>query len=214
MTVGESESEVTWYPRNLAVGEKGTPKIYQFLSEAFSETQNFRYAEFGFYRAATALTVAKRFPKAELHLFDYSQAVEAARLKFAELPNRVFFYSSTERYLDSYNWPLVQLLSQQAGAPLFDYCFLDGAHTFAVDALTFFLADRLLNVGGYLDFDDYRWRLRGSSLDPERVPQTSLMYTEEQIDTYQVALIVEELVRRDPRYVEVMPNKVFRKVSN
>jgi hypothetical protein len=40
-----------------------------------------------------------------------------------------------------------------------DYVFLDGAHTFAIDALTFFLTDRLLKIGGHFDFDDYSWKL-------------------------------------------------------
>ena len=43
--------------------------------------------------------------------------------------------------------------------PIFDYVFIDGAHTWMLDALAFLLVDRLLRVGGYVDFDDYpgRW---------------------------------------------------------
>jgi len=207
------EEDILWYPDGLAVGAAGTPSTYRFMAEVFGSKEHIRYAEFGFYKGATALNVAKRFPNAELHLFDYKKAVEAVKPNFQHLPNRVHFWPSSERYLDSYNWSLLRLIQVQAGKPLFDYCFLDGAHTFAIDALTFFLSDRLLNVGGYLDFDDFNWRLRGSSLDPTRIPETALMYSPEQIDERQVALIINEVVRRDSRYVEVVDNKVFQKLS-
>ena len=37
------------------------------------------------------------------------------------------------------------------------------------------------------------------------------MATEQQIDRQQVALVVDLLVRRDPRYHEMVANKIFRK---
>jgi hypothetical protein len=63
--------------------------------------------------------------------------------------------------------------------PIFDYCFLDGAHTFSIDALNFFLCDKLTRIGGFIDFDDYNWTLRGSSLDPSKVPEIGEQYTAE-----------------------------------
>ena len=97
--------------------------------------------------------------------------------------------------------------------PIFDYCFLDGAHTVAVDALTYLLCDKMLRVGGYIDFDDYNWRLRGSSLDPSRIPEIGDQYTEEQIDAFQVKMIIDALVRRDARYKEVVKDKIFQKIA-
>lgn len=78
------------------------------------------------------------------------------------------------KFNDSYNWNLIKLFKSSGFQPIFDYCFLDGAHTFAIDALSFFLVDKLLKVGGYVDFDDYGWRLRNSSLDPEKIPEISM----------------------------------------
>ena len=98
-------------------------------------------------------------------------------------------------------------------SPIFDYCFLDGAHTFAVDALNFFLCDKLTKVGGYPDFDDYSWTLRDSSLDPKLVPAIGEQYTDEQIDSFQVAKIVNLLVEQDERYVTVFPKKIYQKVK-
>jgi hypothetical protein len=205
---------MNWYPKQVLVGPEGTPGTYEFMKSAFHPDQHFHYSEFGVYRADTARNVCDLFANAALHLFDFDDAIETARSKLAPYKNRVFFYGNTQKYNDSYNWSLMKLIKAQNGIPLFDYCFLDGAHTVAIDALTYFLCDRLLKVGGYMDFDDYRWRLRGSSLDPAKVPQIADQYTEEQIDSYQVALIVDELVRRDARYKEVINEKVFQKVAD
>jgi hypothetical protein len=48
-------------------------------------------------------------------------------------------------------------------------------------------------------------------LDPTAFPLTAQRYTEEQIHLPQMALVVNLLVRRDPRHTEVLPNKLFRK---
>jgi len=64
-----------------------------------------------------------------------------------------------------------------------------------------------------MDFDDYGWRMRGSSMDPSRIPETSLQYTDEQIDGYQVKMIIDTLVRRDARYREIVKDKIFQKIA-
>jgi hypothetical protein len=146
----------------------------------------------------------------EIHLFDYADRVEpiAARLRAAGHRN-VVAHGNSRRLLDSYNWSLMAVLADHP-APVFDYVFIDGAHTWAHDALAFLLADRLL--GGYMDFDDYGWTLESSpSMNPAAFPEVEALYTNEQITTPQVALVVDLLVRRDERYEEVVPDKVFRK---
>jgi len=87
-------------------------------------------------------------------------------------------------------------------------------HNWAVDALAAFLADRMLKVGGYLDFDDYDWTLGGSaSLNPMVFPLTRKLYTAEQIASKQVKMIVDLIIRRDPRYQEVVADKIFQKLA-
>jgi len=72
----------------------------------------------------------------------------------------------------------------------------------------------MLKVGGHIDFDDYHWTLgKSPALRPERFPLTGKMFTREQIDTEQVKMIVELLVRRSGRYDEVVENKIFKKLS-
>lgn len=204
--------EGVWYPTQLLVGAEGTPATYKFMAEVFDADAAFTYAEFGFYEGGTARNVANLFPRSVLHLFDFENVCLKVAPRFAPFGARVHFHANTQRYCDSYNWPLMKMLEQHA-QPIFDYCFLDGAHTFVIDALTFFLCDRLLKPGGYMDFDDYTWRLRGSSMDPKKLPIIAEQYTDEQIDALQVRMIVDGLVRRDKRYKEVVTNKIFQKLA-
>jgi hypothetical protein len=122
-------------------------------------------------------------------------------------------FGSSYKLLDSYNWSLAKVLAQNS-RPIYDYVFIDGAHTFAVDALATLLLDRLLKVGGYMDLDDWDWTLRGSpSLNPRVFPATNQMYTPEQIETRQVELIIDVILRRSPCYREVVPNKVVQTIA-
>lgn len=200
-----------WYPDKVAVGSDGTSETYKFMQNVFSPQQCFHYAEFVIYQGDTARNVIELFPNVILHLFDFHETIENVRSKLDPLSRRIFYYGNTQKFNDSYNWQLLKLIEAQQNGYLFDYVFLDGAHTLAVDGLTFFLCDKLLKPGGFMDFDDYSWRLRGSSLDPQKVPVISDQYTDEQIDSFQVKMIVDILVKSDNRYKEVLANKVYQK---
>lgn len=49
--------------------------------------------------------------------------------------------------------------------------------------------------------------------EPERLADHRRASYQEQIDAQQVALVVDLLVRRDGRYEEVVPHKVYRKIA-
>jgi len=200
-----------WYPKSLRVDSHGSQSTIDFLVRNFERNSLFHYAEFGIYEGSTAKAIASHFPNAILHLFDFHNVLDQFSSKHPEFENRIQFYGNTQKYNDSYNWNLSKLLHQ--GDIRFDYIFLDGAHTFAVDALTFFLSDRLIMEGGYIEFDDYEWRLRGSSLDPGLVPEILTQYTDEQIDDYQVKRIVDLLVKKDSTYVEILTDRTYQKKS-
>jgi predicted O-methyltransferase YrrM len=197
------------------LGDLNVPAANAKTVEFFAASGCRRYAELGVYQGDTALAIAASLGgEGELHLFDFEDRVElvACRLREAGHDN-VFAHPNTRRLMDSYNWSLMELLAQHA-EPVFDYVFLDGAHTWAHDALAFCLVDRLLLPGGYLDLDDYGWTLRDSpSMNPGVFPEVEELYTHDQIDTAQVALVIDLLVKRDPRYEEVLPNKIFRKAA-
>jgi predicted O-methyltransferase YrrM len=181
--------------------------------EFFGSTDSRAYAELGVYKGYTAARIAEQLAgEGEIHLFDYEDRLAEAALRVrATGHTKVIEHPNSRRIMDSYNWSLMRLLAQH-GEPIFDYVFIDGAHTWMLDALAFLLVDRLLRVGGYVDFDDYAWTLAGSpSMKPEVFPDVCRLYSSEQIDERQVALVVDLLVRPDPRYEELLENKVFRK---
>jgi predicted O-methyltransferase YrrM len=196
------------YPATVSVSEPNRQTV-DFIASCGAE----EIAEVGIYMGHTSLEIARVLDgRGHLHLFDFEDRVTAVAARLAQNGfDNVRTYGSSYKLLDSYNWPLGKLAAT-SDAPIFDYVFLDGAHTYAVDALAFFLCDRLLKVGGHIDFDDYGWTLAGSpSLRPERFALTAKLYTPEQIATPQVKMIVDGLVRTSNRYTEVVENKIFRK---
>jgi len=199
------------YPSILAVSGPNQATL-QFLGTTDCRT----IAEIGVYVGETSEGLA-RFLNGlgMLHLLDYEDQVLNVQRRLRKLGyDNVIAHGNSRKLLDSYNWSLMKLLQQHTG-PIFDYVFIDGAHTWNVDGLTFFLVDRLLRPGGYVDFDDYSWSLANSpSLRPSVFPLTAELYTSEQISVAQVALIVDLLVKPNPRYQEVVPNKIYRKLRS
>ncbi|HET6401900.1 MAG TPA: class I SAM-dependent methyltransferase [Candidatus Kapabacteria bacterium] len=61
----------------------------------------------------------------------------------------------------SYTWELKRMIEAQTRnhdvQPLFDFCFIDGAHNWETDGLAFFLVEKLLVPGGWILFDDLDW---------------------------------------------------------
>ena len=207
-----------WYPQKIGAGDMdGTysKQTVDFVRDTYGTNTNITIGEFGIWRGATTFRLAQLLDgRGTIHIFDYADNTHAVKMELARRGfKNIVAWGSSYKFLDSYNWNLKKIL-ENSSKPLFDFCYLDGAHTWAIDALTFFLCDRLLKVGGYIQFDDYRWRLRGSSLDPVNVSQTAQMYTDEQIDAFQVRAIVDLLVKRDPHYKEVLRNRIYQKVAS
>lgn len=64
-----------------------------------------------------------------------------------------------------YNWALWTYLRDNSKGdyiePMFDFCFLDGAHIWQIDGFAFFLAEKLIRPGGWLLLDDLKWSVGG-----------------------------------------------------
>lgn len=104
------------------------------------------------------------------------------------------FYEPT-----SYTWRMMKMLREDA-TPRFDFCYLDGAHSWFVDGFAFFLVDRLLKPGGWILFDDLDWTYEGSPAlrDSERVQSMP----DEEKSAEQVQAIYDLLVKTHPNYGE------------
>jgi len=118
------------------------------------------------------------------------------------------FYEPT-----SYTWRLMKFIEEKS-KPLYDLCYLDGAHSWFDDGFAFFLVDKLIAPGGWIIFDDVDWTfatsqgLKGSPLIKD-MPQ-------EEKETPQIRKVYELLVKSHPNYGEfkVIDNWAFaRKIQ-
>jgi len=97
----------------------------------------------------------------------------------------------------SYTWRLMKFLDQDS-PPRFDLCYLDGAHNWFVDALAFFLVDRLLRPGGWIIFDDLDWSYATSPALKDTAAVQAMPADERTIP--HVRKIYELLVKPHPDY--------------
>jgi predicted O-methyltransferase YrrM len=58
----------------------------------------------------------------------------------------------------SYTWELAKMLKQEP-RPVFDFCYLDGGHTWDATGYGFVLVDMLLRPGGIIVLDDLNWTI-------------------------------------------------------
>jgi predicted O-methyltransferase YrrM len=202
------------YPDKLATHAASSTTL-RFVQEK-SWIRN--YAEFGVYEGATCLEVAKILAdrSGSIDLFDFQHRVDEceARLKDLWGAVKVVGHGNTEKLLDSYCWSLLRILDGKPVAArdrLWDYVFIDGPHSWAVDGYALLLCDRMIRPGGFVELDDARWTLqRSPTLNPTVFPETAQLYTDEQIKTAQVSKIIEHII---PflGYTVVVKDRVFNK---
>lgn len=186
-----------------------------FVRQAFTDTSPLTFAEIGVDKGDTSLELAHFLNgRGTLHLFDYENVASKVKDRLAAKGlNNTVVHGCSRCSHDSYNWNLMRLLRDSTELR-FDYVFLDGAHTWEIDGLAFFLCDILLKKNGFIDFDDYDWCHASSpTCNPTSYPSIAKMYTMEQISTPNVALVVDLLVRRSGRYKEILRNKIFMRIA-
>lgn len=61
----------------------------------------------------------------------------------------------------SFTWELGTML-EQTPRPQFDFCYLDGGHTWDVTGFAFLLVDMMIKPGGIILLDDLNWSIEGS----------------------------------------------------
>lgn len=96
----------------------------------------------------------------------------------------------------SYNWRLMQLLRDRPDQQ-FDFCYIDGGHTWYSTGFAFCLVSRLLKPGGWIIFDDLDW----THEDPEvREAAHVRAMPDEERRTPQIRMVYELLVMRDSAF--------------
>ncbi len=105
----------------------------------------------------------------------------------------------------SYTWRLMKLI-RQSGEHQFDFCYLDGGHSWDATGFAFFLVEKLLRPGGWILFDDLNWRYaRLASRYRERrqiTPEWLARMSNEEIQTPQIRRVWELLVKQHPSFCE------------
>lgn len=99
----------------------------------------------------------------------------------------------------SYTWRLMKLLEESA-EPRFDFCYIDGGHSWDVSGFGFLLTDRLLKPGGWVLFDDLDWTYSQMVPGDGPVPGWLAQKSAEEIETAQVRKVWELLVKTHPNY--------------
>lgn len=118
-------------------------------------------------------------------------------LRRAGLQSRV---SVIVRDDSSYDWYLkeqVQSRSNDAGfcEPLYDLCYLDGAHEWMIDGLAVVLVEKLLRADGWLILDDLTWLPTQSSAD-------ALGYSEAERSEPHMKAIFELIIKQSPNFTQ------------
>lgn len=148
-----------------------SPAAGEELHEFVREQRFERCMELGFAHGGSAVYIASaleangvgHLDSVDLHVAKERVPPATETLQRAGLEHRV-----TLHYEDtSYTWFLHDKLREQLRdgdslEPLYDFVFIDGAHTWDVDALAFALVDRLLKPGGWILLDDLDWNIGDS----------------------------------------------------
>lgn len=166
-------------------------------------------AELGVGIGATTLTLAREMNHhGQLHLFDFHEKLEELAADLAQLGfSNIECFGNTAKHWDSYNWALAKSLLAGKRA-IYDYIYLDGSHTFAVDGLAFVLCDLLLKPGGFIELDDYYWTFAMSQWMKESRQE---FMTDEQINTAQVAMVINLFLKGNPNYQVMVEGRIYRK---
>lgn len=103
----------------------------------------------------------------------------------------------------SYVWYLKEQIAARSDAqgncePMYDFCYLDGAHNWTIDGLAALLVEKLLNSGGWLLLDDLEWSYASS---PSGAAEPFPLSASERREPH-VRAVFDLLVRQHPSFSE------------
>lgn len=100
----------------------------------------------------------------------------------------------------SYDWWLKEQVQERSDAdgncePLYDFCYIDGAHEWTIDGLAAVLAEKLLRPEGWLLLDDVTWSFALGKLTGE-----TFRLSEEERQEPHVQAVFDLIVRQNPSF--------------
>lgn len=104
----------------------------------------------------------------------------------------------------SYTWWLkdqVAANSDKIGncSPIYDFCYLDGAHNWTIDGLSVVLIEKLLRNNGWLLLDDLYWTYASGSPSPGQGPADLRLSSAERSAPH-MAAVFNLIVRQHPSF--------------
>lgn len=192
----------------------------EVLQRLVAENPNssIRVAEIGIDRGATTFEIVKILRRGDfLDLFDMETCALAPQIEgiSSESDCTISFFPNSNKSSDSYFWPISKIRLKKTephlgGVNIWDAVYLDGSHSFPADAPVTCLLKDMVKINGFIVFDDMYWRMSRSP-----TCNTSAMrerFTEEQMETPHVEMLVELFVRTDSRFKELTPSNSPRAI--
>src|SRR5947207_3715163 len=104
----------------------------------------------------------------------------------------------------SYDWWLKEQVAARTDAagncePVYDFCYLDGAHNWTVDGFAVVLIEKLLRPGGWLLLDDLNWDYRS---DPHGQRERGVFFplSKSELTTPHVREVFDLIVKPHPAF--------------
>ena len=164
-------------------------------------------AEVGVGYGATSVEIVKRLRQEDTFYF-YSFQEEVDEL-YDDLKKQEYCKCSlvpmgnSHTLYDSFCWNLgKQAIDLKGKEGIFDLVYLDGAHSFLFSGLACALLKTLIRENGWLIFDDMSWSYGNSpNHNPKVEPGILEQYTQEQVDTFQIQMVVDAFMKNDENWI-------------
>jgi len=109
----------------------------------------------------------------------------------------------------SYDWWLKERVAERSdGAgncePMYDFCYIDGAHNFTIDGLAVVLVEKLLRPAGWLLMDDLNWTYEGWGALEDQAASRGILYPLSQSEQTEphIRAVFELIVKQHPSFTE------------
>jgi predicted O-methyltransferase YrrM len=158
----------------------------------------------------TAQGASAAYMAAALHANGKGRLVTVDREGAGYAPGRLLEDVGLREWVDlvvrddsSYDWFLKEQIDRHSDAagncePIYDLCYLDGAHNWTIDGLAVFLVEKLLKPEGWLLLDDLEWSYASS---PSAASEPFPMSSSERREPH-IRAVFDLLVRQHPSFTQ------------
>ncbi len=170
----------------------------EFLTQHLHRHRLTRCLELGILHGVSTCYIAAAVQRSQGHVVAIDLAGNANLRPGAEelLESLGLLDSVTiERVAEGATWVMMEWLERRQ-QPVFDFVYVDVAHTWDITGFLFFLTDRFVRPGGWILFDD----IRSYKLERDPVGRRAQNYTQKQLEICQVGKVWDLLVTQHPGY--------------